>query len=150
MAANMIFFACMDLYQNDEILANYNMDKFSLNGQVQKSSKNPESTFMLYSDRRVHKYSDYDLNETWHLIPKATTPTINFDQLKELMLSTDFSRQGEFQKLLSGDLKFLDKKVDLAGNKVAFSSFTRTGNSLLRRIMERITGVFTGSDMLLH
>lgn len=47
--------------------------------------------------------------------------------------------------MIAGDLKFLDKKVAL--EKVAFSSFTRTGNSFSRKMMEQITGVFSGADM---
>jgi len=103
---------------------------------LQKSATNPKSTFELYSDRIVSKFSKYNLNATSHLLPKPTTPTINFDQLKELLLSEDFSRMDEYQQLISGECKFLDKKNDLLGEKVAFSSFTRTGNSLLRKTME--------------
>ncbi len=35
----------------------------------------------------------------------------------------------------------------MVGNRVAFASYPRTGNSFLRKILENITGVFTGSDM---
>lgn len=66
------------------------------------------------------------------------------------MLSKDFSRQEDYEKLVSGECKFLDKKSELLGNKVAFASFPRTGNSFLRKILEQITGVFTGSDMPLE
>jgi tellurite resistance-related uncharacterized protein len=49
------------------------------------------------------------------LKPTKETPVINFDQLRELLLSKDFSRQAEYQKLISGDLKFLDRKSDMTG-----------------------------------
>jgi hypothetical protein len=32
--------------------------------------------------------------------------------------------------------KFLDKKNDMIGNRVAFASYPRTGNSFLRKILE--------------
>lgn len=35
------------------------------------------------------------------------------------------------------------------GDRVALASFPRTGNSMLRKFLEQITGVFTGSDMSL-
>lgn len=51
----------------------------------------------------------------------------------------------ELQQLTSGECKFLDKTCQF--EKVAFASFYRTGNSFLRKIIEDVTGVFTGSDM---
>lgn len=33
--------------------------------------------------------------------------------------------------------------------KVAFATYPRTGNSLLRKFIESVSGVFTGSDMQL-
>jgi hypothetical protein len=53
----------------------------------------------------------------------------------------------EYESLISGKTKFLDSKVNMVGNRVAFASYPRTGNSFLRKILENITGVFTGSDM---
>lgn len=35
----------------------------------------------------------------------------------------------------------------MIGNRIAFVSFPRSGNSFLRKIIEKITGVFTGSDV---
>lgn len=43
-------------------------------------------------------------------------------------------------------MKFLDG-ADISGNSVAIQSFPRSGNTWLRKIMENITGVFSGSDM---
>ena len=43
-------------------------------------------------------------------------------------------------------LRFLDGE-DMTGNKVAFQSFARSGNSMMRTNLEAVTGVFTGSDM---
>lgn len=53
----------------------------------------------------------------------------------------------EYESLISGKTKFLDSEVSMIGNRVAFASYPRTGNSFLRKILENITGVFTGSDM---
>ena len=35
----------------------------------------------------------------------------------------------------------------MTGNQVAFQSFPRCGNTFLRRFIEQITGIYTGSDM---
>lgn len=42
----------------------------------------------------------------------------------------------EYEKLISGDCKFLDKKCNMIGESIAFASFPRTGNSFLRKIIE--------------
>ena len=36
------------------------------------------------------------------------------------------------------------------GNKVSYSSYPRMGNSFLRKYLQNITGVATGSDMALE
>jgi len=46
-----------------------------------------------------------------------------------------------------GKCVFLDGTVPLVGEKVAFQSFVRSGNTFLRKYLEQVTGVFTGSDM---
>ena len=35
----------------------------------------------------------------------------------------------------------------MTGNRVAFQSYARSGNTFLRRYLEQITGLYTGSDM---
>jgi hypothetical protein len=119
-----------------------------LNPSNQRSESNPDSKFELFSDRKVRKFANYDLIDFKQLRPNAKTPVINFDHLKELLLSKDFSRQGEYHDLIK-DLKFLDKKSEMIGNRVAFTTYPRVGNSFLRSVIEKVTGVFTGSDMLL-
>jgi hypothetical protein len=49
--------------------------------------------------------------------------------------------------MIYGEPKFLDGKVSMIGDRVAFASFPRSGNSFLRKMIEQITGVFTGSDV---
>ena len=63
------------------------------------------------------------------------------------MLSKDMSRLHELQKLGEGDPMFLDGSIDMQGDRVAFSSWPRTGNTFLRRFIEQCTGIFTGCDM---
>lgn len=41
---------------------------------------------------------------------------------------------------------FLDATVDLTGDRVAFQSFVRSGNTFLRTYLEQITSIFTGED----
>lgn len=104
--------------------------------------------FDLYSDRKVRKFPDYDIvGPHLHLKPKESCPVVNFDSLKDLMLSKDLSKLQEFKELIN-PCKFLDKKVGMPG--IAFVSWPRTGNSFLRKIIENVTGIFTGTDMNLE
>jgi hypothetical protein len=45
-----ICFSIFDLYQNDEILGNLNLETFSVNPALQKNEGNPNSEYELYSD----------------------------------------------------------------------------------------------------
>ena len=124
-----------DLYQNDEILGNLNLEKFSLNTALQRNALNPDSEYDVYSDRYTRKFSDYTIVDHQFLRANDTTPTLNFVYLKELMLSKDHSRIEEYRNMVKSE-KFLDKKNDMIGNRVAFASYPRTGNSFLRKILE--------------
>ena len=83
-------------------------------------------------------------------MPTATTETINFADLKALLLSKDMKKYTLLEQMTQGGkCLFLDGAVDLQQQKdaVAFCSFVRMGNSFLRVYLEKITGVFTGADM---
>ena len=82
------------------------------------------------------------------LLPGPNTPVVNFKELKELFLSTDLTRCAELDWIDKEGLRVLDGQ-DMHGNMVAFQSFPRSGNSMLRRLLETITGIYTGSDMML-
>ena len=91
----------------------------------------------------AHKFI---LNERMAFRPGPNTPVLNFKYIKELLLSTDLSRNAELDWMKDGSLRFLDGE-DIRGNQVAFASFARSGNTFLRRFLEQITGIYTGSDM---
>lgn len=63
-----------------------------------------------------------------------------------MLLSTDMSSYDE--SAFKQERVFLDGSVDLAlsGNQVAIQSFDETCNSALGRMLEQVTGIFTGSD----
>ena len=80
--------------------------------------------------------------------PGPDTPVVNFKWLKELLLSKDLSRNEELEWIKDSGYRFLDGE-DMKGNTLSLSSFPRTGNSFMRRFIEEISGIFTGSDMVL-
>ena len=90
------------------------------------------------------KFPTYKFDKKCRIVPGPDTPVKNFKEVKELLLSKDLSRDAEFSK---DELHFLDGKVGMRGNMVAFQSFPRCGNTFLRRFVEQITGIHTGADM---
>ncbi len=130
---------------NDEVLTDMACARFSLNPAVQSTAENP-SEFELFSDRVNRMWPSYVLDSRNRLRPGPETPTINLAWLKELLLSKDLSRNSELEWVSNNSLKYLDG-ADLQGESVAMQSFPRSGNSFLRRVLELITGVYTGSDL---
>ena len=65
----------------------------------------------------------------------------------ELLLSKDLSRVSELDWISQGPARFLDNSVEMTGNKVGLVSFMRSGNTFLKRFIEQITGVTTGSEL---
>lgn len=112
---------------------------------MQDTPENPTG-FELYSDRMHRQYPDYILDKDLKLLPGPYTPVVNFNELKEILLSTDLSKDDLLAWTKMG-LRFLDNKVELAGNRVAFQSWPRTGNTMTRRYLEKISGIYTGNNM---
>ena len=51
--------------------------------------------------------------------------------------------------IFDGNFRFLDQSP-LPKGRVGFTSYPRSGNSFLRRYIEQITGVTTGSTVTIH
>lgn len=52
----------------------------------------------------------------------------------------------ELMWMFDGVDRFLDN-TEIKGDRVCFASYPRVGNTFLRRCLEHVTGVTTGSDM---
>ena len=77
-----------------------------------------------------------------------TREEVSLDGLIKLFKSKDLDAYEEYKKAYLDDkkLRFLDMKSD-KNNIVAYKSFPRSGNTFLRKYIELITGVPTGSEM---
>ena len=124
-------------------------DRMSVNPVVQKSIHNESAEYELFSDRYQRMVSSrFVLSQTLQLLPAPEKPVVNLKQLREILLSTDLSRNAELD-WTKDEFRLLDGE-SISGNQIAFQSFARSGNSFLRRFLELITGVYTGSDMNLN
>ena len=96
----------------------------------------------------VRLFPKYSFDDRLRIRPSSETPTVRFTNLKEILLSTDLTRNAEIDWVGPKKYRFLDgTDLALTGQQVCFQSLPRTGNSFLRSILEQVTGVYTGSDM---
>ena len=140
-----LLMAMQELVRNDQLLSDIETRLFSSRQEMQDTPANPTG-FMLYSDRFEKTYPTFTLGENLRLIPGPDTPVVNFGWLKDLLLSTDLTRISELE-WAAKEMRFLDGKVDLADNRIAFVSYPRTGNTMTRTCLEAVTGIYTGSNM---
>lgn len=135
-----------DLLRNDEVLTDRQTDIFTLKKELQKSAANPDSEFETFSDRMARVFPTLELDDKLILRPGPKTETINFKQLKEILLSKDLARDEELSWVNKNNIRFLDGE-DLGDQHVCFCSIPRSGNSFLRCFIEEVTGTLTGSDL---
>ena len=69
--------------------------------------------------------------------------------MRSILVSKDEQAFEENKWIWDGEFRFLDGE-SIEGNAVGISSFPRSGNSFLRRFVEQITGIATGSTISLH
>ena len=74
-----------DFVRNDEILSDPEQLHYSVRHVMQDTPENPTG-FELFSDRTSRLYPTYVLDNVLKVVPGPTTPTVNFDQLKELLM----------------------------------------------------------------
>ena len=86
------------MYKDDAILADKEMNRYSLDIKNQDSALR-QTQFTLCSDRMEQMFPGYQLDKKCRVIPGKSTPTINFSELKQLLLSKDKSNAQGFRAL---------------------------------------------------
>ena len=131
---------CYQLYRNDEVLADPNLDMFStdpkrqfmrIDDEGKQHNTDEAKAFELFSDRMERLYPKYDLSVSGAMMPRDKTPTVSFEWLKELLLSTDLRRLSELQFADEGNYRMLDGSILPAGERVAIASFMKSGKNVL-------------------
>ena len=74
--------------------------------------------------------------------------TLNLDELMKVLGGTDFDAYEQYKKKYFDDKvqKFLDGSP-LDGERVCYMTFMRSGNTFLRKYLELITMIPTGTEM---
>lgn len=103
--------------------------------------------FELFSERfkRMYASKGYVLDADMRIRASSKCRTANLKQLMGMLASKDPKEYEDLKWMFDGHDRFLDG-TPKPGNKVAFCSFPRSGNSFLRKYLEKLTGVTTGSD----
>ena len=122
---------------------------------------------ILYSDAHSYKYTTekkegyYSYTELFQMKHKggytcdqlgrvvgAGARTINLNTLRNILISTDESLSQQNEWIWDGEFRFLDGAP--IEKRVGFTSYPRSGNSFLRRYLEQLTGVTSGSVIHMH
>ena len=83
------------MFSENRVLADREMALLSLDSTKQRNEKtNPESPFELCSDRLQRLYPTYTYDGISGFVPKAGSETVNFANLKALLLSKDMEQYG--------------------------------------------------------
>lgn len=79
-----------NLFKDDQVLCDPEMNMYSLNPELQRSMvSNPNSKFELFSDRMLRMFPSYRLDKSCRFQPGEMTPTVNFTDLKAILLGKD-------------------------------------------------------------
>ena len=101
--------------------------------------------YYTYLAGMEHKFPGYTLDEKW-VGKNISDIYINLQDHIELFLSKDMKRYDIAlqQKLFGGKAKFLSGSRP---RSITYASYPRSGNTFLRKYLENVTGVATGSDV---
>lgn len=107
--------------------------------------------YMSFSEKfRKHFGTDYAIDKIGACITGPTGKSVNMENVLSMLKSKDASLYDNMVKddHFDGKFRFLD--MTPLKTKVAFLSYPRSGNSLMRRVLEQSFGVATGSSGSLH
>ena len=91
------------------------------------------------------RYPGYCLSQNGHIVP-STDETLNLDELLDFFRSTDLSRyEKEKAKFFGPSARYTTGNA-VEQMKVLFATYPRSGNSMMRKYFENISGLVTGTD----
>jgi len=117
-----------------------------------KFSTFPHEGFLNYSQIFYKKFKNgYKVIKDGSMVP-TTAKSVSLADLFDVLKSSDASLLADRKQKegwFDGDFKFLNN-ANISGQRVAFNSFPRSGNSFLRRLLEQISGLSTGATVSMH
>ena len=137
------------LFKADELFANPDGTEFSVKKIFVYNSDGTTVEFFNYTEGLRKKFPGYELDEN-NVIYNVNDKEINLDDHWKLLL-TDFDEKLYKEKIADDSFgrtqaKFLSKGLSDA---ISYTSYPRSGNTMLRKYLENITGIATGSDQIM-
>jgi hypothetical protein len=125
----------------------YLKDQFYSNKQFTLFSAVELPGYKKWSDWLQTNFPGYVMDPETKTLQAGTNPTLNWDETKKLLLSKTWTTEEEasFEDKLKNGSLLLDGAPK--SDRIAFSSFLRSGNTLTRKYFEGVTGIATGSIM---
>ena len=112
------------------------------------STRRIDDTYRTYSETIALKYPGYELDRSGRLMNK-TDLVVRMDELLQLLRSKDIFRYESQKHLFFGEqARFTTGNSD-EQMRVVYATYPRSGNSLMRKYFENVTGTATGSDMVI-
>jgi hypothetical protein len=100
--------------------------------------------FFTFSEQARKKFGqNYKFISNGTLVTSQQGKKLNLDEVLTMLKSKDESLFNNMQYIFDNEFRFLDGKP--LKTKIAFCTFPRSGNSLMRRLLETATGIATGS-----
>ena len=128
------------LFREDMIFADDTCEHYSVNKHPGYSS---------FSEKFNAKIgSRYEISADHTVALKKGEKAVNFAKMIEILKSKDEQLYKDNQWIWDGDFRFFDGEK--LPTKIAFNTYPRSGNSMLRRFLEQLTGASTGSTVSLH
>ncbi|CDW90322.1 fbox domain containing protein [Stylonychia lemnae] len=127
-----------NLFRSNAFYSNPDCSKFSMT-QIDQSYKK-------YSEQIEAIYPGYFIDDNFLVVNKNDLQ-IDLNSLRDFFLSTDLVNYETLKANFIGtQTRFLMPTKELG---VTYTSFPRSGNTFLRKYFETITGIATGSDMVM-
>ena len=106
--------------------------------------------YICYEEGIKRKFPGYELDANY-IVRNVADSTIDLEKHMDFMKKTDSASLDAYEQLKhvifpSGHARFLSGKPSAA---ISYTSYPRSGNTFLRKYLENITGVATGSDQLM-
>ena len=101
--------------------------------------------FLNFTENMQKRYPGYCLSAKGHIVP-STDETLNLDELLGFFRSKDLSRyEKEKAKFFGPSARYTTGNA-VEQMKVLFATYPRSGNSMMRKYFENISGLVTGTD----
>ncbi len=107
-----------------------------------------DENWFTFQETLQKKFPGYKLGSD-HLISNVSDITIDMDELLALLRSKDIGYYNQVKDKFFGKQSRYTTGKAAEQSSIMYATYPRSGNSLMRKYFENITGIATGSDMVM-